>query len=80
MSAGYREEEEYEPTPEEAAAIRSLRRLARKWPKTLGLFSWSGTLYVIRLPEHTNGLLQEDGKPLLVGDSIRITNGGGDPG
>ncbi len=35
-------------TPEEAAAIRSLKRLAKKWPNSLKLFSWSGSLHVIK--------------------------------
>ena len=35
-------------TPEEAAAIQSLKRLARKWPRSLCLFSWSGTLMVVK--------------------------------
>jgi hypothetical protein len=37
-------EEEF--TPEELAAIRSLKRLGRKWPKTLMLLSLEGGLYV----------------------------------
>jgi hypothetical protein len=35
-------------TPEELAAIRSLKRLAKKWPQSLRLFSWSGTLIVVK--------------------------------
>jgi len=35
-------------TPEEAAAVQSLKRLARKWPGSLRLFSWSGTLIVVK--------------------------------
>lgn len=35
-------------SPEETAAIRALRRLAKKWPASLWLFSASGTLYVMR--------------------------------
>lgn len=35
-------------TPEEAKAIRSLKRLAKNWPKSLRLFSWSGTLCVTK--------------------------------
>lgn len=33
-------------TPEELRAIRSLQRLARKWPPSLWLFSASGALRV----------------------------------
>lgn len=36
-----------ELTDEEAKAIRSLERLAKKWPKSLMLFSWSGALHVM---------------------------------
>jgi hypothetical protein len=36
-----------ELTKEEASAIRSLERLAKKWPQTLHLFSWSGSLVVM---------------------------------
>lgn len=32
---------------EEHAAIAALGKLARKWPKTLRLYSWNGTLVVM---------------------------------
>lgn len=35
-------------TNEERAAIRALERLAKKWPKSLWLFSVSGTLHVMK--------------------------------
>lgn len=31
----------------EARAISELKRLAKRWPKTLKLFSWSGSLVVM---------------------------------
>jgi hypothetical protein len=36
------------PTPEERRAIATLRRLAKRWPKTLWLFSANGSLNVMR--------------------------------
>jgi hypothetical protein len=60
-------------TTEEAAAIRSLHRLSRKWPKTLTLFA-SGTL-TVRKP---NGGFP--GKDTVVADIFGIPNDGGDGG
>ena len=37
-----------DPTEEEARAIRSLKRVARKWPKSLWLYAGSGGLHVMR--------------------------------
>jgi hypothetical protein len=34
-------------TPEEAAAIRSLKRLAKKWPRSLTIFGWNGSMCVM---------------------------------
>jgi len=36
-----------ELTPEEASAIRSLKRLAKKWPRSLTVFGWNGSMYVM---------------------------------
>lgn len=53
----------------EQDAIKALEKLAKKWPKTLMLFSWSGSLVVVR----------NRGGEVLA--SIRgIPNDGGDPG
>jgi hypothetical protein len=35
---------------EEAAAIRSLKRLAKRWPKSLDLWAMAGSLYVAKVP------------------------------
>lgn len=35
-------------TDDEVRAIASLKRLAKRWPKSLWLFSASGTLHVMR--------------------------------
>jgi hypothetical protein len=59
-------------TDEEAAAIRSLKRLAKRWPQTLKLFSWSGSLCVMDNDmEPTNAAILDD----IYG----IPNDGGDP-
>jgi len=45
------ESAEDEFTTEELAAIHSLKRLARKWPKTLMLLSMDGCLYAVRIAD-----------------------------
>lgn len=53
----------------EEEVIKTLEKLAKKWPKTLKLFSFSGSLCVVR--DKTGEILT----------TIRgIPNGGGDPG
>ena len=59
-------------TGEEQKAIRSMQRLAKKWPRSLWLFSWSGSLQIMK--ERPDGILV----PL---ESVKgIPNDGGDPG
>ena len=58
-------------TPKEAAAIRSLKRLARKWPQSLHLFSWSGSLMVTK--RNSNDIAA------AIADIDGIPNDGGDP-
>jgi len=53
-------------TKEEQKAIASLERLAKKWPKSLQLFSWSGSLEIIK-------------DEAVVGSISGIPNDGGDP-
>jgi len=53
-------------TKEEQKAIRKLENLAKKWPESLSLFSWSGSLNVIK-----------DQSVITV--IIGIENDGGDP-
>lgn len=60
-----------EITKEEQSAIRSLQRLARKWPKSLSLFSWSGSLQITK--EDSNGM------QAIVDGVEGISNDGGDP-
>ena len=35
-------------TEDEQKAIKSLKRLAKKWPSSLSLFSWAGDLCVVK--------------------------------
>lgn len=57
-------------TKEEQKAIASLKKLAKKWPNSLALFSCSGTLNVVK-----NGEFEL----VRVIDHINIPNEGGDP-
>jgi len=64
-----------ELTEQELKAIKSLQRVAKKWPKSLWLFSASGDLCVMK-----NG---EDGHPVNEDNKICLTGpgsgGGVDP-
>ncbi len=59
-------------TDDEVKAIRSLKRLARTWPKSLKLFSWSGSLVIMDadMPAGNSAILDH-----IAG----IPNDGGDP-
>ena len=59
-------------TPEEASAIKSLERLAKRWPETLKLFSWSGSLVVMDSD-------MEPGSDAVLRWIVGINNDGGDP-
>lgn len=61
-----------ELTEEEDAAIRSLRRLAKRWPASLKLFGWSGSLYVMDAE-------MEAGDAAVLADIGGISCDGGDP-
>ena len=70
-----------ELTKDEKAAISALRRLAKKWPKTLWLFSASGTLTVMRCDENgEHAHLDSFGvdPDYIVDTIIGIDNDGGD--
>jgi hypothetical protein len=72
---------EIELTNEEKKCIRDLKRIAAKWPKSLWLFSGSGTLYVMR--KGKDGISVYRGKEGGVDqeytvDKIDIPNDGGD--
>ena len=57
-------------TKEEQRAIKSLQKLARGWPDALTLFSWSGSLVVMKDAEGMNAVVSSIGG---------IPNDGGDP-
>ncbi len=59
-------------TTEEARAINSLIRLAKKWPESLRLFSHAGALIVTKANRH--------GVQATVSYIEGIPNDGGDPG
>lgn len=69
-----------ELTPAEKRAIQSLKRLAKKWPKSLWLFSASGTLCVMRYgPGGQQMTTNTDGMdPNFQVESVDIPNDGGD--
>ena len=66
--------------PDELRAIRTLERLARTWPKTLWLFSASGTLNVMRVGPDGGHAVTPDGgvDPAFKVETIRVPNDGGD--
>lgn len=73
-----------ELTDDERKAIATLKRLAKRWPKTLWLFSASGTLTVMRYGPNgeqmiVGGHLSGNGcDPNYIVDTIDIPNDGGD--
>lgn len=74
-------------TIEEEKIIKSLKRLAKKWPKSLWLFSASGTLCVMKCNKKGEQAMNQPSYPgeLNLGvdqeyviDTIKIPNDGGD--
>lgn len=67
-------------TAEEQAAIRDLRALERRWPKSLWLFSASGSLCVMRSGANGEFVKTSDGgnDHAYVVATIKIPNDGGD--
>lgn len=57
-------------TKKEQQAISELTELAKRWPKTLKLFSWSGTLCVFKK--------DADGRNANIDSISGIPNDGGD--
>lgn len=66
-------------TPAERKAINSLKRLAKKWPDTLMLFSWSGTLLAVKLNEDGSSPLHDNPNDATMESIHGIYNDGGDP-
>jgi hypothetical protein len=71
MLCSARKEPDIVLTKEEQATLRSLKRLANKWPRDLELFSWSGTLCVMKR--------DGSGRRCLIDTFSAIPNDGGDP-
>jgi len=77
---------ETEPAPltkAEESAIRSLKRLAKKWPSSLWLFSASGSLLVMRTGpsgDHVTTGGPDGGidRAFIVDEIYGISNDGGD--
>jgi hypothetical protein len=67
-----------DPTPEEAKAIRALKRLAKAWPPSLWLYSANGTLNVMRVAEGERGFVRGHVDRAYKVDTIAIPNDGGD--
>lgn len=59
-------------SPDEERAIRSLKRLARSWPQTLKLFSWSGSLLIMDAE-------QPSSEKAVLDTVSGIPSDGGDP-
>jgi hypothetical protein len=69
-----------EPTAEEFAAISSLKRVSKKWPKSLWLFSASGSLLVMKKDKNGKKVIKKNGSvdQDYVIATIDIENDGGD--
>ena len=72
-----------EPTDEEERAIRSLKRVAKTWPKTLWLYSASGSLCVMKKNADGERAVVKDSRGDGVDqnycvDAINIENDGGE--
>lgn len=66
-----------ELTRDEVNAVRAMRRVANRFPPGLGIFSWSGRLYIVKLDER--GGMPDCIECAIVGEYLPITNDGGDP-
>lgn len=67
-------------TKKEESAVNALRKVAKKWPKSLWLFSASGTLCVMKYKsDRTRGITRFGGVDQdYIVDTIDIANDGGD--
>ncbi len=66
-------------TRAEAKAIADLKALARRWPQTLRLFSWSGSLVVFKEDEWAARKEADEMNDYTVDTIVGIPNDGGDP-
>ncbi len=70
---------EFELTKEERNAINTLKRLEKRWPESLWLFSASGTLHVMKAGESCGQVHNAGGiDPNYCITTINIQNDGGD--
>ena len=68
-------------TDKEHSAIQALEKVAKQWPESLWLFSAGGILFVMRLRADGERALTDSGgmdSDYIVGESIQISNDGGD--
>ena len=69
------------PTKKELEWIEDFKKLAKRCPKKLWLYSASGTLHVMKTPNDGNEILDGIGggvNPENSIDTIKISNDGGD--
>lgn len=64
-------------TDEEQRAVDSLQRLAKRWPQTLTLFSWSGSLVIVSTDMPPAAAA--DPNDAVLAYIAGIPNDGGDP-
>lgn len=77
VRGGYEMDNGHIVTEDEKRAIEALQRLAGRWPQSLTLFSWSGTLCIVRSEEDLfNG---GDPNDAIVAEIGGIPNDGGGP-
>jgi hypothetical protein len=71
---------DHDLSPEELAAIRALKRLAKKWPKSLWLFSASGSLCVMKVGPDGERMYKGEGvdHDYIVDHIHNLPNDGGD--
>ena len=67
-------------TPEEQRAIDSLKRLAKRWPASLWLFSNGMQIYIMKKDDKGNHSITPEGgiDSAYVVDSVQIDADGGD--
>lgn len=68
---------------EERLAVAALERLAKRWPQSLRLFSWSGSLCVMKEPDASTVdealEVERNYNDYVVAHISGIPNDGGDP-
>jgi hypothetical protein len=77
VRGGYEMDNGHLVTEAEKRAIEAFQRLASRWPESLTLFSWSGTLCIVRSEDD----LYDGGDPdaAVITTIEGIPNGGGAP-